>query len=160
MPQLVIPDFVPQLIWLAITFVTLYLVMARIALPGIGGIIEQRRDRIASDLDEAERLKKESEQAIAAYEAALAEARAQAHATTQKMREQLRQQTESRRAELDAELAEKIAAAEDRIAAARKQAEARIQEVAAEVAGDIVKQLIGTAPAKRAVQAAAKRAAG
>jgi F-type H+-transporting ATPase subunit b len=78
MPQLEIADFAPQLIWLTITFVTLYLVMARIALPRIGAVIEERRDRIADDLDQAEQLKQKTEKAIAAYEQALAQSRAEA----------------------------------------------------------------------------------
>ena len=72
MPQLVLEDWVPQLIWLAISFVVLYLIMSRVALPRIGTVIEQRRDRIAHDLDQAAHLKQETDQAIAAYESSLA----------------------------------------------------------------------------------------
>ena len=55
MPQLDLATFPPQLIWLAITFVALYLVMAYAGLPRMGGIIEKRRARIADDLDKAQR---------------------------------------------------------------------------------------------------------
>ncbi len=63
--------FASQLLWLAITFGVLYYLMARVAVPRIAGIIEDRRDRIASDLDMADRLKTDSEEALAAYEKAL-----------------------------------------------------------------------------------------
>jgi F-type H+-transporting ATPase subunit b len=66
--------FPSQLFWLAITFIALYMVMARIALPQIGAIFQARRDRISGDLAEAQTLKNESETALAAYEKALAEA--------------------------------------------------------------------------------------
>ena len=63
--------FPSQLFWLAITFVALYVVMARIALPQIGAIFQARRERISGDLAEAQKLKSESEIALAEYERAL-----------------------------------------------------------------------------------------
>ena len=41
--------FASQLIWITLAFVALYLLMSRVALPRIGSIIEDRRQRIASD---------------------------------------------------------------------------------------------------------------
>ena len=45
--------FPSQLFWLTLTFVALYLLMSRIALPRIDSILERRRARIAGDLAEA-----------------------------------------------------------------------------------------------------------
>src|ERR1700692_857129 len=73
-------SFPSQLLWLTLTFVALYFLMSRIALPRIDSILERRRARIAGDIAEALRLKGESDAAIAAYEKALAEARARAQA--------------------------------------------------------------------------------
>ena len=70
--------FASQLLWLAITFVALYLLMSRIALPRIGSILETRHQRVEGDLAEAQRLKDQSDAAIAAHEKALAEARGRA----------------------------------------------------------------------------------
>src|SRR5207302_1475046 len=72
--------FASQLVWLAITFVVLYLLISRIAIPRIGGIIEQRSKRIEEDFAEAQRAKDDSEAALAAYEKALADARNRAQA--------------------------------------------------------------------------------
>ena len=83
MPQLNPLDWAPQLIWLVITFGILYLLMKQVALPRIGSVIEARHARIAGDLEAADKLRRETQEAIAAYEQALAEAKARAHAIAQ-----------------------------------------------------------------------------
>ena len=49
-------NFPSQLFWLALTFIALYLLMSRIALPRISSILDARRQRIESDLAEAQRI--------------------------------------------------------------------------------------------------------
>ena len=90
MPQLNPLDWAPQLIWLVITFGVLYLLMKRVALPKIGSVIEMRQGRIAGDLEAADKLRRETQEAIAAYEQALAEAKARAHGIAQEGRNRLK----------------------------------------------------------------------
>src|SRR5687768_13434717 len=72
--------FVSQLVWLAIVFIALYVLTSRVALPRVAGILEARRERVAGDLAEAQRLKTDSDAALSAYEASLADARNRAQA--------------------------------------------------------------------------------
>ena len=68
----------PQLFWLALTFGLLYVLLKRFALPRVGEVIEERRERIERDLEKAEKLKAETQLALSNYELALAEARTKA----------------------------------------------------------------------------------
>ena len=110
LPQLNIPDMAPQLIWLALTFGLLYIVLSRVTLPKIASVIEERQNRIQRDLDEAERLKEETDAALAAYEQALAEARGRANGIARETREQLTAEVNGERAKADAEDAARIMA--------------------------------------------------
>lgn len=146
MPQLNPLDWAPQVIWLAITFSILYVLMKRVALPRIGSVIEMRGARIAKDLEAADKLRRETQEAIAAYEQALAEAKARAHAIAQEGRNRLKEEVAAERAALERDLAAKTADAEARIHAAKLSALKEVNAVAAETASEIVRRLIGVAP--------------
>src|SRR5258706_16099216 len=79
LPQMNVGTFPSQIFWLVVTFGLLFLVLWRKTLPMIEGAIGQRRGRIEGDLGTAEGFRKEAQAAFAAYEAALAQARARAH---------------------------------------------------------------------------------
>lgn len=143
-----------QLIWLAITFGALYLLMSRVALPRIATILEERHDRIADDIEEANRLKAESEAAQRAYEAALASARSKAQGIAGETRDKLSAESEASRKSLEAELNAKLSAAEAQIASTKTAAMANVRDIAVEAAGAIVNTLTGEAPAPQAVESA------
>src|SRR6185369_2026310 len=108
--------FGSQLFWLVIAFVVLYVLMAKVALPRVGSIIENRQKRIADDLASAASLKAESDAAIAAYEKALADARARAQAIANETRDTQAAAAEVTRKQLEGELNAKLADAEKTIA--------------------------------------------
>src|SRR6476661_6797229 len=108
--------FASQLVWLAITFVVLYLLISRIAVPRIGGIIEDRAKRIESDFAEAQRDKEASEAALAAYEKALADARSRAQAIGAEIRDKVHAEAEESRKAIEAKLNGQLAEAEKAIA--------------------------------------------
>jgi len=146
--------FASQLLWITLTFVALYLLMSRVALPRIGSIIEDRKQRIASDFAEAERLKAESDAASMAYEKSLADARGRAQALANETREREARAAESARKVLDAKLNTQIGEAEKTIAARRSAAMVNVQSIAVDAAAAVVERLIGSAPASREVEAA------
>jgi F-type H+-transporting ATPase subunit b len=146
--------FPAQLLWLTLTFILLYVLMSRVALPRIGAILAERRRRITEDLAAARRFKEQSEAANAAYQKSLADARARAQAIANETRQRQAAEAEATNKRLEAQLHEKLAAAEQSIAATRTAAMGNVGSIAAETAAAIVERLIGTAPAERDVAAA------
>jgi F-type H+-transporting ATPase subunit b len=144
--------FASQLIWFAIFFVALYLIVARLAIPRIGGIIAARAGRIAADLAEAGRLKEASDAALRAYEKSLADARTRAQGLASEARDRLNAEAEEQRRKLEAELNARLAKAEETIAATKAAAMANVHDIAVGTAAAIVERLVGTAPAGRAIE--------
>src|SRR5882672_2771436 len=125
--------FPSQIFWLAICFVALYLITARLVQPRVGGIIENRKSRIAGD-------------------------RAEAIAT--ETRDKLQAEAERNRRILEDQLNAQLAQAEKAIAATKTAAMANVREIAVEAAVAIVARLTGVTPpetAAAAVDAALKR---
>lgn len=143
LPQLDTSTYASQLFWLVLTFVALYMFFARVALPKIGSVIEERRDKIADDLDKASELQKKTEEAISQYEAALAAAKTKAHGIAQEMRDQLNEETARQREELEAELDARLKVADERIRETKETALANVREVAEDVAGSVYEKITG-----------------
>ena len=160
MPQFWLEDFAPQLIWLAISFIALYLLMSRVALPRIAEVLEDRQSRMADDLDRADQLKANAEQVIAEYEAALADARGKAQAMLAETAAEAHAAAERRIAEITERLAGEAAAAAARIAEAKDAAMAEVKTVATELARAAAEKLIGDAVPDADAAAAVEAAAG
>ncbi len=135
--------FPSQILWLVITFGLFYLLMKRVIVPRVGGILEQRHDRIAQDLDEAARLKSEADAAVETYERELAAARSKANNIAGTARDAAKAKAAADRATIEAELAGKLAAAEARIGEIKNQAFAQVGQIAEETAAAVVDRLIG-----------------
>jgi F-type H+-transporting ATPase subunit b len=146
--------FPSQLLWLAVSFVLLYVLMSKIALPRIGAIMAARSKAIGDDLAAAERLKVQSNAAHAAYEKSLADARSRAQSIASSTREKQASEAEAAQKRLEAQLHDRLAAAELSITATRTAAMGNVRTIAAGAASAIVERLIGKAPADHEIAAA------
>ena len=158
MPQLDFATYPEQLVWLAITFIVLYLLMWKLGLPRVSSVIEARRKRIDDDLARANELKEQAETAMADYQRALAEARAQAQATVRERTDRFAAEAAERQRQVAAALSEQTKAAEQQIAAAKERAFAEIRDVAVEVARSVTEKLTGAAPDETTLAPAVDRA--
>lgn len=134
LPQLDLASFPSQIFWLVVALVVLYLMFTRVVLPRLGGIIEERHDAIEDDLDRAADYKRRAEEAEAAWQKALADARAEAQAIAAKTKAEIQKKVDAAIAKADAEIAAKTAESEARIAEIRAEASAAVQQVAREIA--------------------------
>jgi len=140
-----------QLFWFAITFIALYIFVAKIGLPHVGGIIQERHDRISGDLAAANRFKEEADAAIAAYEAALAEARTRAQIIASETHSRLSAEAERTRKALEERLNTTLVEAETAIATTKARAMENVRGIALDAAATIVARLTGISPAETAV---------
>lgn len=150
-----VPQFNPssypsQLFWLVVCFAVLYILMAKIALPRVGFVVEQRAARIEQDVTAAKVAAAEATTLQAAYESALVEARSTA-------REQLSAATVAATtaqtatfAKQNADLVTRLQAAEGNIDTARQAALSSITPAAVATAATTLQKLTGvTVPAER-----------
>ena len=160
MPQLDFknPLTISQVVWLAIIFGTLYLLLRNWALPQVAAVLEMRASTIAADLEAARSAKAAADAAVAE----LSEASRVAHATAQAeiagavaaAKDAAGAQAATLNARLEAQLAE----AELRIGTARSAALGALRQVAADTTAVVITRLTGaaadTAAVDRAVGAA------
>jgi len=152
MPQLEIADFAPQVFWLVVTFVTLYLIMARAALPRVADTLRNREECISDDLDHAQRLNEEAQGALEVYEQSLTQARSEAHDLALQTRNDVQADIKVKQTEADGELSKRADEAEARIKETRDAAMANVRDIASATASDIVAKLVGIAPSPGAIE--------
>lgn len=143
MPQLDPSIFSPQIIWLAISFVILYLVMSKKALPQVTKTLGQRENRIATDLDEAESHRLASIELEAAYEKTLAEAKAEAGGNLATAREELKLGLEAQKNAANKKITAKIDEAEAEINKAKEAALGDLEKMATDACQSIINKLTG-----------------
>lgn len=145
MPQL---DFqnvltISQVVWMALIFGALYILLSQWALPQVASVIESRDARITADLDTARLAKAEADSAVAEVHAATRRASTEAQtaiaAAVAQAKAEAAEQARIANEQLDAQLSQ----AEGRIAAARTQAMSALRDVASDTAAVVVARLTG-----------------
>src|SRR5260370_19091064 len=73
----ILPD-AKEIIWTVIAFAFVFVILAKFAFPAMRKGIQAREDRIRSDLERAERVRREAEQTLEQYQRQLADPRSEA----------------------------------------------------------------------------------
>ena len=143
MPQMEFADYVPQIVWLVITFATLYFLMAKLALPRITDILETRQRRLDHDLELTETLRDDATAALAEYESAIAAARGESELILAEAHERIHSEARQQLDDLNARLEGEISESEARIGNIMTQAMGELAVAASDAARTATERLIG-----------------
>jgi F-type H+-transporting ATPase subunit b len=143
MPQLVPEDMAPQLVWLAILFAVLYLLMSTVAVPRIANTLQARDAKISGDLAAAEKANEDARAAIEAYNQKLIAAREGGRGLTRQREEADAAAATARLAQLNERIGAQIAEAEKHIGEQRANALSGLEQMANEVAESVYAKLVG-----------------
>jgi F-type H+-transporting ATPase subunit b len=154
LPQFDNSKWAGQIVWLLIIFAVLYVVLARVLLPKVGGTIDAREGRIAGDIADARRLKQEAEAQAAQAQVEMNEARAKAQKLGSDAKAKSAAQAAERQKAEETKLNERLAVAEGEIRTARDQAMTNVRGIAVETAQAIVEKLTGTKASSADVESA------
>lgn len=160
MPQLNPDYFSNQIFWLLVTLVVIYFILSRVALPRIASILAERQGTITNDIAAAEELKARAEEAEAAYEKALSDARAEAAKIVEDTKAEMQAQLNVEMEKADAEIAAKTAESEAAIAEIQAGAADAVKAVAKDTAKEIIAALGGKADARSVTAAVNARMKG
>jgi F-type H+-transporting ATPase subunit b len=160
MPQLDPNWFAPQLFWLAVSFLVLYLLLSRVALPRVAEVLEERRTRIEHDLDRAQRLKDEADAIRAELDRALVAAREEARQILKAAADTAQADAKAQSDATSRALQARTREAEARIAQAREATVQSLRQSASGLAADIAERLTGTRPSDSAAASAVAGASG
>lgn len=160
MPQLDLSTFPNQIFWLVVTLIVIYLILSRVALPRISAVLAERQGTITNDIAAAEELKVKAQQAEAAYDKALVDARAEANAIVAEAKTEIQAQLDAEMQKADAEIAAQTAESEKEIAEIQEGAMEAVKTVAMDTAKEIIAAMGGKADAKTVTAAVTERMKG
>ena len=139
----ILPE-VNEIIWGSLAFILLLIGMWKFAFPAVTKMMNDRTERIRTNLDNSEKVKAEAQQILDEYQRQLADAKNEANRiieearqTADALRRDLMQRAEAEVAELRQRSAEDIAAAQDR---ALTDLRARIAELVIGAAEKVVER--------------------
>jgi len=132
-----------EIVWGSISFVLLFVILAKFALPAVQKSMQARTEKIRGSLDEAERVRGEASQILADYQAQLADARNEAN----RIIEEARQAAEQLRHDLvrraDEEVAELRRRNTEDLQAAQERAISQLHGQVRTLAIDLAEKVVG-----------------
>ena len=144
MPQLNPEFWTSQIFWLILIFSSLYFIIWRVFLPRITYIIENRKSRIVSDLDEAQKLKEDAEKKLKKYNEIIEDSKKEAKKIIEDNKKILDRNIVEKKQRFDDEIEKELAAVEKEIKDLKKSSLPNITKIAVETSADIITQIIDT----------------
>ena len=141
MPQLDPEYWLSQSFWLVVIFVTLYVLVAKFFIPKIKLSIGDRERKIKDDLDEANKLKKISEDKIEEYEKLILENKKKLIKISNDAKKNLDLDIKKKRKAIETQIQNELNKAQIEIDNLKKGSLTSIEQVAEDIASKVVEDL-------------------
>jgi len=146
MPQMVIPDFMPQLVWLFIIFLILYLSMKYIALPRISEIISTRDMKVINNLNKAEEIRNKIDEANKQHQLAIKETNESIKILVNEISQKSTAEAEQKIQECQKNINTKITQEKIKLTKEIESFNKNIEKISSEAAENIIKKIYFTKP--------------
>jgi F-type H+-transporting ATPase subunit b len=143
MPQFDPTWFSSQIFWLAILFVTFYVLVSRLLLPPIIEIMERRKTTMEGDIATAQSMKLDAQRAKESYERALAEARAKSQSLIDSVMAEQKSKSDNASRDMETKVSAKLKEAEREISNKQKTLLDSLLPATSEMATMIAGKLLG-----------------
>ena len=141
MPQLDPEYWLSQSFWLVVIFITLYVLIAKFFIPKIKLSIGDRERKIKDDLDEANKLKKISEDKIEEYEKLILENKNKLIKISNDTKKKLDLDIQKKRKAIESQIQNELDKAQIEIDNLKKESLTSIEQVAEDIASKVVEDL-------------------
>jgi len=139
----ILPD-PAELLFGALAFLIVFVVIAKFAMPGLNKALDERREKIQGDLEGAEQARQEAEGQLSDYKAQLVGAREEANRIIEEARKTADQLRRDIQAKAEEEAQATVNRAQEEIRAERdrvfQELKAQVGDIAVELAGRVVGQ--------------------
>jgi F-type H+-transporting ATPase subunit b len=158
MPQLsqLSEVYLSQFFWLAVALGFIFFVIARGMVPKIQATVDSREQRIAGDLEAAQKARAAADETEAAWRARMDSARADAARVAQDAKADSARETEAKVKAAADKINLKVESAQGQIRDAVASARTEIESVAAEATQEMIRRLTGIAVDRKEAAAAVK----
>ena len=144
MPQLNTEFWASQIFWLILIFSILYIIIWKIFLPKITDIIENRKFKIISDLNETQKLKENAEKKLSEYNKIIEDTKKEAKRIIEDNKKKLEIDIKNKKQKFNEEIEKELMSVEKEIKSLKKSSISSINKIAVEVSSEVIKQLVGT----------------
>ena len=143
MPQLDPTYWASQAFWLILVFSILYISIAKFYLPKIKDNLDNRENKIKEDLENANKFKEQSEEKLKEYEKILENAKKEVSKIYFESKNNLDKEIRSKKEKIEKEIEQEIVKAHQEITELKKNSITSIQNISANIAGNIIENLSG-----------------
>ena len=143
MPQLDPTYWASQVFWLILVFSILYISIAKFYLPKIKNNLDNRENKIKEDLEDANKFKDQSEIKLKEYEKILENAKKEVSKIYLDSKNNLDKEIRSKKDKIEKEIENEIVKAHREITELKKNSITSIQNISANIAGNIIENLSG-----------------